>query len=72
MRLLLDRTIGVHSYIGSDRKDELFQSRGHAVLLHIVSKELDVPVEISGEDCDELDKNQDSTKTQTCHPQGVR
>jgi len=54
--LLLDRKIGIHSRVGLDREDELFQSKSNAVLLHIFSKELGVRIEISGEDCYELDK----------------
>ena len=54
--LLLNRKVGVHSCIGLDREDELFQSKRNAVLLHIFSKELDVGVEISADDRYELDE----------------
>ena len=54
--LLLDRKIGVHSRIGLDREDELFQSKRESVLLHIFGKELDVRIKISADDRYELDE----------------
>jgi len=54
------------------RTEKMFQSERKAVLLHIFSKESEVRIEISADDCDELDKNQDSTKRKRVHPQDVR